>query len=362
MKKHNTHDVTRTTLQVLLIGILISATFWISRPFLPSLVWAGMIVAATWPFMLKLEKWLWGRRALAVAAMTLAMLMVFIVPLSLAIATILENADRISAWIQALKTSSLPALPSWVSGVPLIGEKLSLAWQSAVAGPEGISARLAPYAGTLVGWFVSQAGSVGMITVQFVLTVIIAAVLYTKGEVVSSGLLHLARRLGGHHGEEVAVLAAQTVRGVALGVVGTALVQSIIGGVGLAVCGIPAPALLTGIMFMLCVAQLPPALVLIPSFIWLYYNGDATWGTVLLVVTIFVSTIDNVLRPFLIKKGADLSIFLIFAGVIGGLVSFGVVGLFVGPVVLAVTYRLLEVWVVGTEGITEEVRQEQDRA
>jgi len=355
-------DLTRITLQVIWIGILIAGTFWIMRPFIPSLIWAAMIVAATWPVMLKLQKALWGKRALAVAVMTMGMLVVFIVPFSLAVAAIFENVDKISAWFKALQVMSLPALPGWVSSLPMIGGKLAAAWQSAAAGPEGISARLAPHAGTILSWFMSQAGSIGMITVQFALTVIIAAIFYSNGETVAKGVLRLARRLGGHHGEEVAILAAQTVRGVALGVVGTALVQSIIGGIGLAVSGIPAAALLTGVMFMLCVAQLPPALVLIPSFSWLYYSGDATWGTVLLILTIFISTIDNILRPLLIRMGADLPIFLIFAGVIGGLMTFGVVGLFVGPVILAVTYRLLEVWVAGPEALHEEILQEKETA
>ena len=355
-------DLTRNTLQVLLIGILIIATFWIMRPFLPSLIWAAMIVAASWPLMLKVEKWLWGKRGLAVTAMTLVMLLIFIVPFSLAIAAIFENVDRITTWLKALETMAMPAMPPWVSSIPMFGQKLASSWQHLASGPEGLSARLAPHAGKLLSWFMSQAGSVGMITVQFLLTVIIAAAFYAKGEVSSRGVILLARRLAGHHGEDVAYLAAQTVRGVALGVVGTALVQSIIGGFGLAICGVPAAALLTGVLFILCVAQIPPALVLAPAVIWLYYSGDNAWGTVLLVIALIVGTVDNFLRPLLIRMGADLPIFLIFAGVIGGLITFGVVGLFVGPVVLAVTYRLLEVWVVGPEALPEEIRSDQDQA
>lgn len=349
MQKHPPPDLTRVTLQVLWIGVLIAATFWIMRPFLPSLIWAAMIVAATWPLMIKVERWLWGRRGLAVTVMTVAMLFVFIVPFSLAVAVIFENAGAIAAWLKTLETMSVPALPGWLAGLPLIGPKLAVSWQSVAAGPEWISARLVPYAGMILSWFVSQAGSIGMIAIQFLLTVFIAAVFYSKGETVAAGTIRLARKLGGHHGEDVAILAARTVRGVALGVVGTALVQSVIGGIGLAVAGVPAAALLTAFMFMLCVAQLPPAIVLIPAVIWLYYSGQTAWGTALLVCTIIVSTIDNFLKPLLIRMGADLPLLLIFAGVIGGLITFGVVGLFIGPVVLAVAYRLLEVWVGGSE-------------
>ena len=116
-------------------------------------------------------------------------------------------------------------------------------------------------------------------------------------------------------------------------------------GIGLAVVGIPYAAVLTAIILILCIAQLGPLLVLGPAVGWLYWSGDAVWGTVLLVWTLLVSALDNVLRPMLIKRGADLPLLLIFAGVIGGLIGFGIIGLFVGPVILAVTYRLLESWI-----------------
>ncbi|OPY05559.1 MAG: putative inner membrane protein [Syntrophus sp. PtaB.Bin001] len=345
MQKPSHQDLTRITLQVLWIGILISACFWIMRPFLLSLIWAAMIVAATWPFMLKLEEWLFGKRGLAVATMTIAMLILFIVPFSLAVVAIIENADRIAGWVKSFQTQSLPTLPAWITGIPIVGPKVADAWQHATTGPEALSARLAPYAGDLLKWFLSQAGSVGIIMLQFLLTVIIAAIFYATGEKASKSIARFARRLGGSRGEEVAVLAAKTVRGVALGVVGTALVQSLLGGIGLVITGVPAAAVLTAVMFMLCIAQLGPSLVLIPSVVWLYWSGQTTWGTALLVISIFTVTIDNLLRPILIQKGADLPLLLIFAGVIGGLTSFGIVGLFIGPVVLSVTYRLLQLWV-----------------
>jgi predicted PurR-regulated permease PerM len=117
----------------------------------------------------------------------------------------------------------------------------------------------------------------------------------------------------------------------------------------MAITGVPVVALLTAAVFILCIAQLGPGLILIPAVIWLYYSDQTAWGTVLLVWSIFVGTIDNFLRPVLIKKGADLPLLLIFAGVIGGLITFGIAGLFIGPVVLAITYKLLATWVEGVE-------------
>jgi predicted PurR-regulated permease PerM len=133
----------------------------------------------------------------------------------------------------------------------------------------------------------------------------------------------------------------------------TAMIQAAIGGIGLFVVGVPAAGLLMAVMLMLCLAQLGPILVLIPAIVWLYWSGQAAWGTVLVVFTVVAATIDNIIRPFLIRKGVELPLLLIFAGVIGGLLAFGIIGLFIGPVVLAVAYTLLGAWVGDVEAGSE---------
>jgi predicted PurR-regulated permease PerM len=343
-------DLTRMILAVLFFGTLAGVTFWILRPFLLALIWATTIVVATWPIMLRFQRLLAGKRLLAVAVMTLALLLVFIVPFSLAVGTIVGNSDQIIGWAKGLAVYTLPAPPDWLAKLPVAGPKINEAWRDfSAAGPEGWRARLAPHTGAILKWFAEQAGGVGMMFVQFLLTVVIAAVLYAGGETAAGAMRRFAFRLAGHQGEEAAILAAKTIRGVALGVVVTALVQSLIGGGGLLVAGVPFPALLAAVIFILALAQLPPVLVLGPAVFWLYWKGDPVWGTVLLVWTIVVASVDNILRPLLIRKGVDLPLLLIFAGVLGGLVAFGIIGLFIGPVVLAVAYKLLEAWVSGEE-------------
>jgi predicted PurR-regulated permease PerM len=280
--------------------------------------------------------------------MTLALLLVVLIPITLAVITIVNNANDIAEQARSLSAFSLSAPPDWVERIPLAGENLSARWSNfAALSPEERAARVVPYVQKAFAWFVERAGSFGMTMLHFLLTVIIAAILYAKGEVVREGILSFARRLGGAQGEAVAVLAGKAVRGVVLGVVLTALIQAAVGGVGLFIAGVPAAGLLTAVMVMLCLAQVGPFLVLVPSIIWLYWSGQPVWGTVLIVVTAIAGTIDNVIRPFLIKKGADLPLLLIFSGVIGGLIAFGIIGLFIGPVVLAVTYTLLKAWVTG---------------
>jgi predicted PurR-regulated permease PerM len=339
-------DLAQITLGVLFIGGLIAASFWILRPFLPAVIWATMVVVATWPVMRAIQARLWGSRALAVTAMTLILLLVLVVPLSLAIATLVDNAERIVGWAKWLSEFRLPPPPDWVAGLPVVGTRVQQFWQQyASASVEEFAAKLAPFAGNVTQWFAAEVGSFGMVFLQFLLTVIIAAIMYAGGESAAAWLRRFGLRLAGERGESVVVLAGQAIRGVALGVVVTALAQSLLGGIGLALAGVPMAGVLTALMFMLCIAQLGPILVLAPAVVWVYSSGDSGWGTFLLVWTMIVGTIDNILRPYLIKKGADLPLLLIFAGVIGGMISFGLVGIFVGPVILAVSYTLIDAWV-----------------
>ena len=346
MQANRSPDIARTTLQLLALAVLIASSFWIVRPFLLAVSWGTMIAVATWPLLLHAQAWLGGRRSLAVALMTIALLLILVVPLYLGIQTIVENRDRIVDWSKSLTTLTVPPPPAWVEAVPVVGAKLAGFWQElAAAGPGGVAARIAPYAQTLVLWFAGQVGSIGLLFVQFLLTVIIAAILYANGEVAARGAGHFARRIAGPQGENAVHLAGQAIRGVALGVIVTAILQSAAAGIGLVLVSVPLAAILTAVIFMLCIAQLGPMLVLIPAAIWVYSTRGAVWGTGFLVWAIVCGTFDNLLRPMLIKRGADLPLLLIFAGVIGGLIAFGVIGLFIGPVVLAVAYTLLVDWV-----------------
>ncbi len=347
-------DLTRSTLGVLFIGVLIAATFWILRPFMEAGVWATMIVIATWPMLLRIEKRLLGKRGVAVLVMTLLLLLVLVVPLSLSVISIVERADDIAGWVTSLSSATIPPPPTWLEAIPLVGPKLFGYLNQFTAGTmKDLAPHVAPYAGRIVSWIVNQGGAVGKMILHFLLTVIVCAILYSYGEKAAAGIRRFARRLAGHDGENAVILGAKAIRGVALGVVGTASIQTLLGGVALFVAGIPAAGVLTAVMFVLCVAQIGPGLVLIPVIIWMFREGMTAAGSVMIVWSLFVVTIDNFVRPFLIKKGADIPLLLIFAGVLGGLVAFGIIGLFIGPVVLAVTYTLLDAWVSGGQAEEE---------
>jgi predicted PurR-regulated permease PerM len=326
------------------------------RPFIAAAIWATMIVVATWPILLALQAQLRGRRSLAVAVMTVVLLLGLVVPLSLAIGAIVGHTEVIVGWATSLASFTMPPPPGWLEPLPLVGGPLVARWQDLAAHPEEVSSRLAPYARSAVAWLVSLLGGIAGLLVQFLLVVAVAALLYARGEGFADFVRRFAARLAGGRGERAVHLAGQAIRAVALGIVVTALVQAVLGGIGLAVTGIPFAAVLTAAILLLCIAQLGPGLVLVPAVAWLYWTGEAGWGTVLLIWTLVTGTIDNVLRPILIRKGADLPLSLIIAGVIGGLIGFGVVGIFVGPVVLAVTYTLLVDWVDSGERATDALQ------
>ncbi len=348
MRVNQSQDLARTTFQLLTLGALIATSFWIVRPFLVALAWAAMIVVATWPLLVHAQGWLGGKRSFAVAVMTTALLLILVVPLYFGIDTIVENTERIQGWAQSLATLTVPQPPAWVQTLPVVGSKLAGRWeQLAAVRTEEVAAHISPYAQKLVVWFVGAVGGIGLLLVQFLLTVIIAAILYANGETTARAADRFAQRLAGAEGAKAVQLAGQAIRGVALGIVVTAIVQSTLAGIGFVVAGVPFAVILTAVMFILAVAQVGAGPMLAAVTVWVFARSGVAWGTGFAVWAIVCTTSKSFLRPLLIRRGADLPLLLIFAGVIGGLVAFGVIGLFIGPVVLAVAYMLLVDWVAG---------------
>ena len=351
-------DITRAVLAVLFIVALIGSSIWILRPFLGAIVWATTIVVATWPLMISIQTWLWNKRALAVTVMTLLLLCVLVVPLTFAVGTVVSNIDEIAAWAKSLAALKMPSLPQWLVNVPIIGAKAVEVWNRVAAvGLQEATAKAAHYVGAVIIWLAAQLGSMGVLLVEFLLTVVLAAAMYANGELAAQRLVRFGRRLAGQGGENAVYLAGQTIRGVALGVVVTALAQTVFGGLGLVIAGVPFAGVLTGAMLLLSIAQIGVVPVLGCAVAWLYWSGESGWGTFLLVWTIVGGTMDNFLRPILIRKGADLPLLLVFAGVIGGLVAFGLLGIFVGPVVLAVADALLRAW-IDADTIQDEITEQ----
>ena len=339
------HDLTRTMLAILFVAALIGGSLWILKSFLPAITWAAMLVIATWPMLRSLQTRLWDSRGLAVTVMTVSILLVFVVPFWLAISTLVHHSSQIIAWAEKLAATGLPPPPGWLDSIPLVGHSAASAWRdiSDDALPDLLQ-KGNPYAGEITQWFIAAMGGLCGVLVQFLLTVAVAAIMYARGEDAAAMARRFGVRLAGARGEQVVILAGQAVRGVALGVVVTAFIQTAIGTVGLIIAGVPYAGVLCAVMFVLCIAQLGPGLVLIPVVIWQFATGDTAPAILLTIFSVGAITVDNFIRPVLIRRGVDLPLLLVLGGVIGGLIAFGLIGIFLGPMILAVAYTLLRAW------------------
>ncbi|HZX41591.1 MAG TPA: AI-2E family transporter, partial [Myxococcaceae bacterium] len=285
-------DLPRTVMSIVFLAGLLLGSLWVVRPFLGPGIWAVTIVVATWPLLRRLQARLGGRRSPAVAVMALVLLAIVVVPVYLAVDTVIEQSDRLIQLVRSLPTLKVPPPPAWVESFPL-GNRVARSWtELSQAEPGALSTRLEPYVGGAVRWFGAQAGTFGTMLVHFLVMVIIAIILYAKGDVAARGVILFFHRLAGPRGESAVVLAGQAIRAVALGVIVTALIQSAVSGIGMAIAGIPRAGLLTAVVFLLCIAQLGPFLVMVPGVVWLYWSGSPGRGTFFLLWTLVVLTMD----------------------------------------------------------------------
>ncbi|MNV44214.1 putative inner membrane protein [compost metagenome] len=346
MNPRTTVDLARILLLVVILSALMVGSLYVLRPFLPGLIWATTIVVATWPVMRAVQRRCGGRRWAATSIMLLILLFVIVLPLYQVISTLALHSGAIMAAVKSLPDYTLLAPPRWISSIPVAGPRVAEEWQRlSDAGAGGLLARLEPYLTMAARWLLSHAAIVGVFVMHMLITIIISGILYSQGDAAADFVKRFSNRLAGERGVAAVRLAGAAVRAVALGIVVTAVVQSALGGLGLWIAGVPAAGILTALMVMLCLAQLGPFLPMLGGVIWLFQNDMKVAAIVLLVWALVVATLDNLLRPILIKRGVNLSLLLILSGVLGGLVAFGIVGLFIGPVILAVTSTLLKAWI-----------------
>lgn len=346
MNPRQSVDIARILLVIVILSALMVGSLYVLRPFLPGLIWATTIVVATWPVLLAIQRRCGGRRWIATVVMLFLLLFVIVLPLYQAISTLALHGGAIMAAIKSLPDYALLAPPSWIRNIPLAGPRVADEWQAlSDAGAGGLLAKLEPYITTAARWLLGHAAIVGVFVMHMLITVVIAGILYSKGDVAADFVLRFFNRLSGQRGMSAVKLAGLAIRAVALGIVVTAVVQSALGGIGLWIAGVPAAGILTALMVMLCLAQLGPFLPMLGGVAWLFQNEMKFAAAVLLVWAVVVATLDNLLRPMLIKRGVNLSLLLILAGVLGGMFAFGIVGLFIGPVILAVTQTLLKAWI-----------------
>jgi predicted PurR-regulated permease PerM len=343
-------------LRLVAVGLLLAGVLAVLRPFLPAILWSVIIVVATWPLLLMLERRLHGRRRLAVGLMSIGLFAVVVAPISLLMANLVARLPDLRELLLGWLAGPWPGPPVWLLRLPY-GDTLMAEWQNALArNADDWSRWFAPWAGRAALWLSTHLGTLGSITLEFLLTLVLVVVLYAHGESLAQQARRIARRIGGPRGEESALLAVSAVRAIAAGVVLTALVEALLCGLGLLLVGVPGVPLLTAAIFLLCVIQVGPMPVLVPAVLWLLATGHGVLALLLAIWAVAMSVGEGVARPLLIRRGAHLPFLLILAGVFGGLLAFGIAGLFVGPILLAVVLRLLERWVSDGDSIRESRR------
>lgn len=330
-------------IRVGLLLVLVAWCFQIVRPFINLILWGGIIAVAIYPSFLRLSGWIGGRRKIASLLLTFCGIALLILPSYLLIGSSVDGAKNLASGLQA-GTVSIPPPPQRVEQWPLIGEPLSGAWLLASENLGAALVEFAPQFKELSRHLLSVAASAGMALLQFFLSLLIAGVLLVYGR--SSGrLLHaFASKLAPERGEDYIDIAESTIRSVARGILGVALIQSLLAGIGFMVAGVPAAGFWTLICLLLSVIQIGLLPVVVPVLIYMFSVADQVTAISLLVWCVLITPVDNILKPILLGSGVNAPMLVIFVGAIGGFLSSGIIGLFVGAVVLCLGYKLLMAW------------------
>lgn len=326
-----------------ILALLMVGCFLVLEPFLTDLLWAAVLAYSSWPLYVRLRARLYA--GLAALLMTLAIVLVVLAPFAIAASAIIDNSDRIVQLTQRLLAEGLPDPPQWLAGVPLVGEGLHAYWRHLAEDAGSLSDALrglAPLArSTLVTG--GQAMATGLL--HLALSIFLAYFLFLYGEGAVGQIRAVMSRLAGSRAERLLKVAGGTVVSVVHGILGTALAQGLLAGIGFAVAGVPAAPLLGLLTFFLSIVPVGPPLVWIPAAIWLYLQGATGWAIFVLAWgMLVVSGVDNIVKPMLISRGSHLPFVMVFLGVLGGAVAFGLIGVFLGPTLLALGYRMLLEW------------------
>jgi predicted PurR-regulated permease PerM len=334
-------------IRIALIGILAAWCFEIVRPFLVSMIWGVIIAIGLFPAHRRLCDALKGRRATAAVILSLVALTLLLVPVFLLSQSVVDGAQVLVRDF-GQGTLRIPPPPGWVQGLPLVGDGLERLWTLASTNLEAALAQFRPQLQSALGWLAGAAAGAGFGILQFLFALGIAGVLLAHAEEGKGAAVAVARRLAGDSGVEFVQLGEATVRSVTRGILGVALIQSTLAGLGWLAVGVPAAGLWALVALILSTVQIGILPITIPILVYVYASADTLTFVLFLVWSLLVGTIDNILKPILLGRGVKVPMVVIFVGAIGGFLSGGIIGLFVGSVVLVLSYELVLAWVRGT--------------
>ena len=337
---------TERIVRLVALGLLVVACLQIILPFLVALTWAAIMSITVWPAFMWLTARFGNRPVLAACLCSLALFVVLVLPFGVLTATLGQALPQLATMLQDLTVSVAPAPPGWVTDLPVVGPLIRDVWLNAVTDMSGMITKALPAAEVAGVWALAQGANLALALLEFMFAILISAVFLITADRSADLAERLVARLNIGEQGHIIPLVVGTVRSVSIGLVGTAAVQAMIAALGFFIASMPGVAVLGFATFMLALIQLPTALIWLPAVIWLYYTGETgsaiflgLWGLFL------VNTVDNFLRPYLISRGAKLPFALILMGVIGGLLAWGIIGLFIGPTLLAVAYSLVRSWI-----------------
>ncbi len=328
------------------VGILVLWATWcfrILQPFFALLLWSVIIAVAVNPMHKRMARALGDRAKTAAAALTLLLLVVVVGPVVVFAFALVDNVRTLVGYVQA-EDFAVPPAPIGIEEWPVVGPSLKEFWDLASYNLGAALERLGPSLQAAGSWALEAVAGVSLDLLQFAAAIVVAGVLVVHsraGHRLSRGI---ARRLARDRGDELAKVAETTLRGVSRGIMGVALIQALLTGLGLVVAGVPLAGIWTLVALLLCVVQVGPALVLVPAIFWVFTHDTAVVGSLFLAWSVFITLIDNVLRPLLMGRGVDVPLAVILLGSLGGMMLSGLIGLFIGAVILALGHRLFVTW------------------
>lgn len=331
-----------------LLGLLAAGCVLVLRPFFSSLLWAIILVFSTWPLQRQLKAFLGGHNLTAALLMTLVLAAMLVVPMVLLASALANSAEeivtRLGEYWEAGEGLGEP--PGWLLGWPIIGDLLGDTWRGTVSTTGDIFSAMGPYLAPFGDAAIRGGLGVGRGILELAISVLVAFFIYRDGERAADLLHRSIVTVVGERAKHLIEVAAGTVRSVVYGVIGTAMMQAALLFFGLWIAGVPEPFLLATLTFILGLFPVAgSSLVWVPAGLWLIYGGNLFSGIFLMAYgAVVVGTVDNLLRPYLISRGSKLPFLLVFFGILGGVMTFGILGLFLGPVLLALGLALTREW------------------
>ncbi len=332
-------------IRIVLMSIVGVSCFLIVKPFIPFIAWAIIISIATFPAYELLRKLVGGRQGLAAVIYSLLLLAALLIPIILMAGTLVEGLQSLARQLNA-GTLSVPPPPASVENWPIIGKPLTSVWTLASTNLAETARKYSPQIQAFVPKLLSTSAAVGMTALQFVLSILLAGFMLSNSSGNAKYVRMIFVRIFEDKAEEFEELTTATVRSVTNGVVGVAIIQSIFASVGFVVVGLPGAGLWSAIFLVAAVLQ-AGFIVLIPAVAYAFAITSSTHAVIFLIWCAIVGAMDNVLKPILLGRGSQVPIGVIFIGVIGGFMTMGIIGLFIGAIILSVGYKLFQAWVHG---------------